>query len=413
MRKQDERPSMNKVRLGLIGFGLCLGLVSAELLARVFPTSASAALRLGAFIESERGKFCRYDAGLGWDGLPNADADFEWVDCRCHVRQNACGYRDHAVPLARGAARRILVLGDSFVWGFGVNEPQLLTAVMRQGAREPLEVVNLGVSGYGTDQELLLWRQKGRQWRPDVVLVFFSIDNDLLDISNTNRYGYSKPAFVLNPAGQLQLLNTPVPQPAAPWNPAADAFHPSGHEPLRQLVRHSALARCCIAASLRWTRWRTFLEKNWIVPPQAAVGGSDNLIPFQVPYDAEVTNAWQLLSGMLRTLHEEAHSQGARLVLVSVPTRAQVYARWRTEIMQGMPLPQGKRWDWEEPNRQLAGLARKSGIPFLDLLPGLQHAAQKDAYLYFPYNLHWTAAGHAVVAALVADFLSTSNPPPP
>jgi hypothetical protein len=45
----------------------------------------------------------------------------------------------------------------------------MFTRVVEKENPTPLEVVNMGVSGYGTDQEFLLWRQKAHVWKPDTV----------------------------------------------------------------------------------------------------------------------------------------------------------------------------------------------------------------------------------------------------
>ena len=45
------------------------------------------------------------------------------------------------------------------------------------------------------------------------------------------------------------------------------------------------------------------------------------------------------------------------------------------------------------------------GAPMLDLLPALQAEAPSNARLYYPYDKHWTAAGHAVAAREIERFL--------
>src|SRR5512138_1950491 len=105
--------------------GIFAGLLIGELAARLLLPDQARVIRLHRFAESERGKFSRYDEALGWDGLADAAADFEWVDTRHHVTQNHYGYRGTAYDHGRGPARRIVVLGDSFVWGFGVGDRDL------------------------------------------------------------------------------------------------------------------------------------------------------------------------------------------------------------------------------------------------------------------------------------------------
>jgi len=65
----------------------------------------------------------------------------------------------------------LVVLGDSFAWGFGVEDEQMFTRIVERESDPPVELVNLGVSGYGTDQQYLLWLELGQRFQPDRVLI--------------------------------------------------------------------------------------------------------------------------------------------------------------------------------------------------------------------------------------------------
>jgi hypothetical protein len=58
----------------------------------------------------------------------------------------------------------------------------------------------------------------------------------------------------------------------------------------------------------------------------------------------------------------------------------------------------------------MAQLAEAHHIPVLDLMPALRDAAETDSRrLYYPVDIHWTAAGHEVAAQAVADFLRSGD----
>lgn len=99
---------------------------------------------------------------------------------------NAQGFRgeeSYEVPKARGR-RRVLMLGDSFTFGMGVDDhetaPARLEAGLRQVCRDPrIQVVNTGVPSYGTSQELAMLEHYGLPLDPDVVVLgVFSNDHD-------------------------------------------------------------------------------------------------------------------------------------------------------------------------------------------------------------------------------------------
>jgi len=110
---------------------------------------------------------------------------------------------------------RVAVLGDSFVFGYGIDEPHLFPARLAEifGRRRaaPYEVANLAVTGYSTDQELLLYRSLREELRADIVILVVC-DNDFeANTLNVMYRIYAKPFFTIGPGG-LQLHNVPVPK---------------------------------------------------------------------------------------------------------------------------------------------------------------------------------------------------------
>ena len=97
----------------------------------------------------------RHDAELGWTPIPNATTTVA-LPRTLALKNNSLGLRD--IEFERGAKPTMLVLGDSNVWGYNVEDGERFTNLLR-----PLlpghTIVNAGVSGYGTDQEYLLLRR--------------------------------------------------------------------------------------------------------------------------------------------------------------------------------------------------------------------------------------------------------------
>ena len=96
------------------------------------------------------------------------------------VRLNRAGFRGPAAGEGAPGRRRVLLLGDSLTFGTGVEDRETFAA--RLGGLAPaLEPLNLGVSGYGTDQELLLLEREGLPLAPSVVVLNVCMGNDVLD----------------------------------------------------------------------------------------------------------------------------------------------------------------------------------------------------------------------------------------
>ncbi len=130
------------------------------------------------------------------------------------IRTNSLGFREREIqPRSAVTGDRIAVLGDSFVAGTAVPESQTMCRSLERMVREhasssPMdlphsdaladdEVLNFGVSGFGTANELLTWRTVVRQTKPDVVILCFFNGNDLADNSG-QLSGANRPVFKLS-----------------------------------------------------------------------------------------------------------------------------------------------------------------------------------------------------------------------
>jgi lysophospholipase L1-like esterase len=96
------------------------------------------------------------------------------------VRINRRGFRGPEPEEGGPGRRRVLLLGDSLTFGTGVEDAE--TFASRLAAAAPsLEPLNLGVSGYGTDQELLLLEREGFALSPAAVVLNVCVGNDVFD----------------------------------------------------------------------------------------------------------------------------------------------------------------------------------------------------------------------------------------
>jgi len=162
--------------------------------------------------------FDEYHRTRGWTLKPGL-RDLQ-VFGEKRLNSNSRGLRgttEHAFEKEPGRTR-IVVLGDSFTFGEEVGDAE--TYASQLAALAPgVDVLNLGVHGYGHDQMLLYLREEGLRYRPDVVLLgFVHIDmpRNLLSFRD-----YAKPRFE-RVLGRLELQGTPVPEPqsvidAEPW----------------------------------------------------------------------------------------------------------------------------------------------------------------------------------------------------
>ncbi len=385
-------------RLAWIGFGCLLAFLMLEGLTRLaFPAAR------------ESDKFWQPDPLLGWTNIPNKHGYYrsdEFADVPVAI--NSRGLRDNEYAYEKPSGTcRILVLGDSFVQALQVRAEEsfckLLEAQLNQQARsgQRFEVINAGTMGYGTDQELLFWRQEGFRYHPDLVILTFCTINDVMDNSpelEVKDLGERKQFFVLKD-GRLELQQVTF---------ATEETSQGGGGilgVLRRLARQSRLYQIVRRMWAARTQGMTRVDSQ-ATGGQAAPGETGALRTMPVHYGVyapeyapEWQQAWEVTRAILLQLRDETQASGARLMVMSATTGEELYEEWRHMLPEG--------WDLDKPNRILADLLPQNGIPFLSLLPAFrQDYQQTGRYLHFRVDGHWTIEGHALTAQTLYNYLA-------
>lgn len=104
--------------------------------------------------------------------------------------------------------KHIIIVGDSIVWGYGVNRNETVSYYLNK-LYPDYQVLNLGVSGYGLDQEYLYLKKKINETNPEKIIIVIYPDNDITETSTNSWYGKSKPLFHVD-SGNLYLTNIPL-----------------------------------------------------------------------------------------------------------------------------------------------------------------------------------------------------------
>lgn len=187
----------------------------------------------------------QFDEMLGWSLKPLAQAYSSRTGYPISYKINSKGLRDDETSYNKPAGSfRIALLGDSRTFGFGVPIEKHFSTIL-EGYFRNVEVINLGVGGYGVDQELLSLRLKGFQYEPDLVLAYVAHYGGQRHM-HTKRWGKEKPRFELI-NGELVLLNSPVKHP-----PVIRTRGP-GETMRKWMMKHSRVYRIVRQAYKRFT----------------------------------------------------------------------------------------------------------------------------------------------------------------
>ena len=170
------------IRLAILCFAVAVGLLILEGLARVIYN------RNGMHFGIEMWKYAKYikrrssNPAMSHEHTPNSEAFLMGVP----VKINSQGLRDDERDLAKDPQTyRILMLGDSITFGWGVRQEETFSKALERMLNEhPLggpwrryEVINTGVGNYNTAQEVAYFMERGFRYRPDMVMLAWFIND--------------------------------------------------------------------------------------------------------------------------------------------------------------------------------------------------------------------------------------------
>ncbi|MCG3175726.1 MAG: hypothetical protein MOGMAGMI_00659 [Candidatus Omnitrophica bacterium] len=284
---------------------------------------------------------------------------------------NSDGYRDEEFAgKARENRPAVLMVGDSFTVGMGVERPDSFFSILER--RWPqLTLYNLGHINTGTLSHLKTVDDWTRRLSPrDVVLFLYW--NDVHD----------------NLKEQAELERDPAPAPAA----RRDAFIPAP-EGLKDLLRRALL-------------YQWLSAKTRVVLSRWGVAKLDDRLEFElfrVEPEGEALRAWTITAGALERMSELCRQRGVRLTVVYVPKREQ-FTRWQAllDFYEADPALYGRF----APNERLKRLCENSGIGWIDVSPEIDalDPVRREA-LYYKWDTHFTPEGYRFYAKLVGERL--------
>ena len=379
--------------------------------------------------------FWQDDERFGWFHTPGAEGYYfnPPGEYNAWAEVNSAGLIDQEYAQEKPAGvYRILVLGDSFAEGLRVPMDAAFHSVLEEnlnGAGKRVEVINAGVAGWGSDQELLFYQEVGRDYQPDMVLLAFFPGNDIMNnaiaLESRNFGKVRKPYFLLE-EGQLALHNQPVGSESEPVVAEETSEPPlqliPDHPPLaflQPILQHSAFYRYFIPRlriiapgfALKLAQWGLIEPGS---ETRNAEQGAD-YIPiaygvYKTPLDPPWQEGWRITEALLAQFKADVEADGGAFRVVVIPDQMQVEPAAWEHVLRAYPAMQAYAWDLEQPNHRLAEILDVQQTPYLDLLPIFR--AWDGPTLFFPIDGHWNERGHQLAGDALTQWLMDVIPSP-
>jgi hypothetical protein len=321
----------------------------------------------------------RYHPQQGWTLSPSWQGKHQHYDFGVTYSTNFLSLRNGAsrsAPLPHQKSKpRTALVGDSFTFGFGVNDTETFHAQLSQ--LDPNnEYINFSVPGYSTDQQYLLIKEQASSFSIDHYILVFYLGNDLLDnpLPFPLQAARGKPFFELQEQ-QLQLKNSPVPKTTK-----------------TAALQSSTLNSIIFGDEL--TQYTTPLDR---------VRASSQLLSMMIPSSASaevsainkilerrLVEQEKLLLALLTATQKETQQQNSKLTLALLPGQSYIISPTSySAYFQDYVRIKTKK------------MAASLGIDTIDIAEQLSKQYRQGDVWFHPNEGHLTAEGHKKLAEII------------
>jgi|GEM_PF-1864959 len=296
---------------------------------------------------------------------------------------------------------RILIFGDSFVFGTAVNDNETFCYLLEEELNSGLvnkryEVINCGIVSYSPLLEYLLLKEKMIKYSPDLVMLFYNFSDLQEDTVYSRHAKYDKsreiiacnPFYVNNHPDYILLLRKNFYFFSYIYNKLSKSLRKIGIVGLKDYLLCSLQGKSVKELIMRKPTVRSVeLDAYFIFRENTDKG----IIQYY----------WKNSSKWLDKTKALLDKNGIDFILVAFPHGLQVSRTAWQEGRATWQLEKNKLYDSPLPFDMLEGYSKEKRINFLNLRPSLLAHAQEK--LYYDFDGHWTAQGHKRVAEAILN----------
>jgi lysophospholipase L1-like esterase len=323
------------------------------------------------------------DEILGWRNKKNFSGFFQQASSSTRVTTNSLGLRGSPELVVNTDKKRILILGDSQTWGYGLNDSEIVSQLLQKRLGTEFAVFNASVLGYGLDQELLWLKRIGEAVKPKLIIVTVNL-NDLTNISQKQQYHIWKPIFRID-KGQLVLETGHIDN---------DLFFEEN------IMRSVLLNLACVYWIIgKFNQLKNaYLNLNKKRRMSTAYYSLDWMVLSHNPTQ-RIQSTWVLAERIIVEMNKFASHLGARLILVPLPFVESVSeSRW--EHVQKQLHMNEDDFDLSIFFKRFKNIAENQKILYVNPLPEFQEYADV-ANPFGEHHYHFNAVGHQLLAKVL------------
>jgi hypothetical protein len=337
---------------------------------------------------------------LSWLGLPEPE--------RCtstgkldgpffvEVCTNRLGLRDR--DHAPGEAPRVLVLGDSFTFGAGVEQAETFSSILERELRVAVHstragVFNAGVISTSQAHQAVLIHRLFDQIDPDIVVLGFSEEDDIDE----------------------NIFKNPSETPAG--DHYRGALRP---RPVDFLSRHSATVRLF----RHWRLYESMAAEAAAVEQSSKAHGTPEGAPdvvdagvarrrFLQAFGRQYDGDWRVTEILLERIQRFVAERGKKLVLLRIPSRVSIEdPRWASASARfcgsdrSASAGDSCTSDRSYTARRLWQHAKAGALVYIDPESELRAALAGGKAVYLPEDIHLNRLGHAIVGKRLVEVLA-------
>ncbi len=385
--KDHKKKKLKNLTLMMIS--ILVILLVCELIMRIFygtPSSEMAHFSLSQSKYYQRDNEMMFAPRKNIRGEHNKKGSFSST-----FQTNSRGLRDKEYKLNKTEGiKRIVVLGDSFTWGFGVNNDEIYTERL-ESILPNTEVINLGVTAYQLWQEIIYLKREGIKYHPDIVIVGFSL-NDIWRESNRKRNLDS------NANVGIEMISE--------QSNTESYFFILRQYLKKYIIQKSAL---CTFINDRINTNKSLVKSLaylGIKPPLTGFEKLDmNITPALREYPNSLVQSWEATKSELRQLKRITADLGIRLIIVSIPSVQSIQEKTFMHTIT-FSIFETKDFDLDKPYQLLKEFADKENIEVVIPVSVFRHMHKEGRVLYLKRDMHFNAAGHELFANAIADYLN-------